>query len=250
MIREIAAPLVLAMSLAALAWFQRNDVRGFERFRAIEDSAHRRRVFLRWTRNACLMYLGVPLLGLALLGRITALWEFPAPFAALTPAIPDFHFGSPLMLGAVAGAILGGGVLGAMLQLQRPRRGPAKPPPGLDITAMQPRNWTELRAVLPLAINAGISEEVFFRLYLPLLIVASGGTPAFAFIASTLIFGLLHRYQGWLGVLLTTALAALFAAIYLGTGGLAAPIIVHLLIDLNALVLRPAVALGFRRRAD
>lgn len=247
-IQALAAPTLLVVSLAMLLWFQRNDVRSFRRFRAIEDSARRRRTFLRWARNACLMYLGLPLLGLALLGQIEALWVFPASFAALTPAMPDFRVESPLVLGMMAGALLGGGVLGALLQLRR--RTPTKPPPGLDITAMQPRNWAELLHVIPLTVNAGISEEIFFRLYLPLLIVLSGGTPAFAFIAATLIFGLLHRYQGWLGVVVTTALAALFAALYLGTGGLAVPIAVHLLIDINALVLRPAFALWFRPTAD
>lgn len=239
---------LLIVSLAVLAWFQRNDVRSFKRFRAIEDSARRQRTFLRWARNACLMYLGMPLVGLALLGRLEAIWDFPAQFAVLTPAMPDFRFGSPLVFGAMVGALLGGGVLGALLQFKR--RGPAKPPPGLDITAMQPRNRAELLRVIPLAVNAGISEEICFRLYLPLLIVLSGATPTFAFIASTLIFGLLHRYQGWLGVVVTTALSAVFAALYLGTGGLAVPIAVHLLIDLNALVLRPAIGLWFRPRAD
>lgn len=244
----LVAPALLIISLAALAWFQRNDVRSFRRFREIEDTQRRQRAYLRWARNACAMYLGVPLLGLALLGRVEALWRFPGEFAPLTPAMPDFRIDSPLVLGLMVGAMLGGGALGALLQLRR--REPAKPVPGLDITAMLPRNRAELLRVLPLTINAGISEEIFFRLYLPLLIVLSGGTPAFAFIASTLIFGLLHRYQGWLGMAVTTLLAAFFAALYLGTGGLAAPILVHLLIDFNALILRPAIALRFRRRAD
>lgn len=240
-------PLVLVLSLAVLAWFQRSDVRSFRRFRAVEDSARRRRTFLRWARNACLMYLGVPLAGLAVLGELGSLWIFPESFAALTPAMPDFRIGNPLILGAMIGALLGGGVLGALLQ--RGRAGQAKPP-GLDIRAMEPRSWAELRAVIPLVVNAGISEEIFFRLYLPLLIVRSGGGPAFAFLASTLLFGLLHRYQGWLGIMVTTALAALFAALYLGTGGLAVPIAIHLLIDFNALVLRPAIGLRLRPRAD
>ncbi len=240
------APALLVASLAVLAWFRRNDVRGFGRLRAIEDTQERQRAFLRWTRNACALYLGVPLIGLALLGRLDALWTFPDAFAPLTPAMPDFRISSPLVLGLMVGALFGGGALGAMLRLGRRR--PARP--ALDITAMLPRNRAELLRVVPLAVNAGISEEIFFRLYLPLLIVLSGGAPAFAFIASTLLFGLLHRYQGWLGMALATLLAALFAALYLGTGGLAAPIFVHLLIDFNALVLRPAIALRFPARPD
>lgn len=74
----LVAPALLIASLAALARFQRSDVRSFRRFRAIEDTQRRQRTFLRWARNACAMYLGVPLLGLALLGRVEALWRFPA----------------------------------------------------------------------------------------------------------------------------------------------------------------------------
>ncbi|WP_257215046.1 CPBP family intramembrane glutamic endopeptidase [Sphingomonas sp. R-74633] len=241
-------PLILLASLAALIWFQRNDVRSFTRFRAIEDSAHRQRVLLRWARNACLMYLGVPLIGLALLGRVEALWNFPAPFGPLLLVTPGFD---PDLLGLMGGGVLGGAIAGAALALRRRKRTKAaKPVPGLDITPMMPRNRAELLRVIPLAVNAGISEEVFFRLYLPLLITLCGAPPAFAFVATTLIFGLLHRYQGWLGVLVTTALGAIFALLYLGAVTLLAPIIFHVLINLNALVLRPAIALRFRPRTD
>ena len=241
--------LVLIVSLAVLIWFQRNDVRSFKRFRTIDDSARRQRVLLRWARNACLMYLGLPLLGLALLGQIEALWRFPAVFAPLVIGLPDFGTGDSLMLGMMAGALIGGGLLGALLRL-KPRKKPAPTVPGLDITPMMPRNRAELLRVIPLTVNAGISEEIFFRLYLPLLITLCGASPAFAFIAATLIFGLLHRYQGWVGVIVTTVLGAIFALLYLGALTLAAPIAFHLLINLNSLVLRPAIQLRFRPRAD
>ncbi|MDG2533290.1 CPBP family intramembrane metalloprotease [Sphingomonas sp. HITSZ_GF] len=242
--------LLLIVSLAVLIWFRRNDVRSFRRFRAVDDSARRQRIFLRWARNTCLMYLGVPLIGLALLGRIEALWRVPAdlfgPALLAAPGLNDDF------LALLAGSVVAGGVLGAILALLvRRRRKPARTAvPGLDITPMVPRNRAELLRVIPLAVNAGISEEVFFRLYLPLLVVLCGAPPAFAFIAVTLIFGLLHRFQGWLGVLVTAVTGATFALLYLGTATLLAPIAFHLLINLNSLVLRPAVALRFPSPAD
>ncbi len=245
----LIAPLVLAASLGILIWFQRSDVRSFRRFREIEDSARRQRVFLRWARNACLMYLGVPLLGLALIGRLDALWDLPVdlfgPVLLVTPELePDF-------LGVMAGAVVTGGIIGAGLaMLLRKRRKQPRTVPGLDITPLMPRSRAELLRVIPLAMNAGISEEVFFRLYLPLLITLCGAPPAFAFIAAVLIFGLLHRYQGWLGVIVTTVLGAIFALLYLGAVTLLAPIAFHLLINFNSLVLRPAIALRFRRAGD
>ncbi len=245
----LIAPVTLAASLAVLLWFQRSDVRSFHRFKKIEDSARRQRIFLRWARNACLMYLGIPLIGLTLLGRIDTLWHLPEePFGPLLLVTPGFE---PDFLGLMAGAVVGGGVIGAVLALVfRRRRKQPGAVPGLDITPMVPRNRAELLRVIPLAVNAAISEEVFFRLYLPLLIALCGAPPAFAFIAATLIFGLLHRYQGWLGVIVTTAMGAIFALLYLGTLTLIAPIAFHLLINLNSLVLRPALALRFRPPAD
>lgn len=249
--------LLLVASLAVLIWFQRNDVRGFKRFRSIEDSAARQRTFLRWARNACLMYLGVPLIGLALLGRIGALWAFPMQLfrdaLTVTPALDG------ATLGLMAVAVLTGGLIGLGLRkllgkpdyLRKAYLGkPARPVPGLDITPMLARNRAELLRVIPLAVNAGISEEVFFRLYLPLLITMCGAPPVFAFIAATLIFGLLHRYQGWLGVIVTTVLGAVFALLYLGALTLLAPIAFHLLINLNSLVLRPALMLRFPAPGD
>ncbi len=52
-----------------------------------------------------------------------------------------------------------------------------------------------------LGASAGVVEEVFFRLYLPLLLVMAGMSAMAAFAAAVLPFALLHRYQGWIGVI-------------------------------------------------
>ncbi len=239
---------LLVVSLAALAWYQRNDVRTFRRFRAIEDSERRQRIFLRWAVRNCALFLGVPLAGLALLGRIDILWNFPAEFDGVAAAMPWFGAFDTSFVAGMAGALLGGAALGALIAARR--RKPAKAPPGLDITPMLPRNGAELLRVAPLAINAGISEEIFFRLYLPLLMVLAGANAWISFAAAALIFGGLHRYQGWLGVFVTTLLGTVFTLLYLGSLGLALPILVHLLLNLNALVIRPAVRLRFPPRSD
>ncbi|AJP74615.1 hypothetical protein TS85_17815 [Sphingomonas hengshuiensis] len=115
---------------------------------------------------------------------------------------------------------------------------------------MVPRNRAEALRVALLGANAAVSEELFFRLYLPLLAALVGAAPWLAFLLSTLLFGAMHRYQGALGVVLTTLLGALFAFAALASGGLAVPILLHLLVNLNGLILRPAVKVLARRRAD
>ncbi|WP_170140762.1 CPBP family intramembrane glutamic endopeptidase [Oceanobacillus arenosus] len=71
-----------------------------------------------------------------------------------------------------------------------------------------------------IAITAGVCEEIIFRgvmlyylSYLPfeLPIIAIG-------IISSLLFGIVHLYQGWKGVLLTTYLGAIFFLLFVGTG--------------------------------
>jgi uncharacterized protein len=54
------------------------------------------------------------------------------------------------------------------------------------------------------------------------------------------IFGIAHMYQGLKGVLGTTFLGIMFAAIFVVTGNLLVPMIVHFLIDLRILLLLPA----------
>jgi len=71
------------------------------------------------------------------------------------------------------------------------------------------------------------------------LITLVGGSAIFAFIAAGLIFGLVHFYQGWVGILATTAAGFVFAALYLATGALWVVIVLHALMNLNSLWLRP-----------
>ncbi|WP_171012486.1 MULTISPECIES: CPBP family intramembrane glutamic endopeptidase [unclassified Sphingomonas] len=245
----LVAPVLLIMSLGVLAWFQRNDLRAFRRFREIEDTARRQRTFLRWARNACAMYLGMPLVGLALLGRIEALWTFPAEFAPLLAYAPVFPVGDRVFLGTMFASVLGGIALGVTLLYLRGRR-PAGARRVLDISPMLPRNRAEALHLLPVILNAGVSEEICFRLYLPLLLALCGAPAWAAFLAATLIFAWLHRYQGWLGILLTGAVGTVLAALYFAAMGLALPIAVHLVINFNALIVRPALQRRFGRSAD
>ena len=65
-----------------------------------------------------------------------------------------------------------------------------------------------------------------------------------AFIVATALFGLLHLYQKAVGVLFATVLGVLFAYLYLVSGNILVPIVVHALIDLRSLVLLPLLVGG------
>ena len=99
------------------------------------------------------------------------------------------------------------------------------------------RRWACLASV-----GAGVCEEVLFRGLLVMAGIAAGWPPIVAVLASSVLFGLAHLYQGWLGLLLTPVLGLGMASLFLPTGSLLFPIVVHTLIDLRGLVMVPAVA--------
>ena len=96
-----------------------------------------------------------------------------------------------------------------------------------------PRTPREKAVFALLSLAAGACEEVAFRGYvIPALTPAVGLGGAVA--ASSLVFGVLHGYQGVLGMLRTTVMGAALAAGFLASGSLWPAVIAHVLIDVVA----------------
>lgn len=102
-----------------------------------------------------------------------------------------------------------------------------------SIQFLLPANLKERVFFLLIAVTAGVCEEIIFRgamfhyfNHLPfhLSIISIG-------IISSLLFGIVHLYQGWKGVLLTSYLGGIMFFLYMGTGSLWIPIAFHFLID-------------------
>lgn len=89
------------------------------------------------------------------------------------------------------------------------------------------------------AISAGITEEFLYRgflfFYLRTYLPPSAGMAAVLAISS-IAFGVIHLYQGWRGVVLTTLVGAWFGWLYLLTGSLLVPVAMHTLLDLRILL--------------
>ena len=81
------------------------------------------------------------------------------------------------------------------------------------------------------SISAGVCEEILFRGY---LIHALGDDlPTYgAVIISSILFGLPHIYQGPIHVIRTAVLGLIMALIYLATGSLLVPILLHIVVDM------------------
>jgi membrane protease YdiL (CAAX protease family) len=246
------ALLVLMLILAALAWWTRADARAYRAFCETEDSALRRAFYWRWTWTSFLGFgLGGAALVLAFTGSLDALWRMPDAFAALRPATTPPEGVDTGGAGYLTGMLIGAGLalgVAALLWVRRIRRMTTPIVVG-DIEPLLPRNAREIAAALPLAINAGIAEELFFRLALPLLATRATGSPLAGFLLAGAAFGLAHWYQGWKGVLVVTAVGGWLSWQYLASGSLLKVMLIHALIDLVALVLRPAIALRMRQPA-
>jgi uncharacterized protein len=182
------------------------------------------------------------LAAMALLGRLDALVAMPVEFVPLAAALPH------LALTDIAPSFLLGMALGIALVAVATRLRRGRLPRMLgDVGPLMPRNRAELRWGAALAITAGVTEELMFRLALPLAVALVSGSALLGFLAATAAFAMLHRYQGWLGVIATGGVGALFAAIYLVTAQLWFAIALHTLVDLNGLVLRPVLGGAWSR---
>lgn len=238
----------LAVLLVAYGWALRRDPVGSTRFAHLPPARRRIARYRRWLARAALGWGGSSAIALTLLGGWSGLLAVQpdlAPVAALlAPHLPAESLWQAAGWGIV-GAI-GGGLL---LTLATRRRGPERQVMLGDVGPLMPRRRAELGWAALLCLNAGLVEELYFRLALPLALAAVTGNALLAVIAATLLFGLAHRYQRWVGVLATAASGTVLAVLYLGTGSLLLAMGVHAATNAVGLVLRPAVAGAWRATA-
>lgn len=107
--------------------------------------------------------------------------------------------------------------------------------------AIVPTSLREQWLFAALAISAGITEELLYRgFFVFYLGTYAPGLARWAVIAAcALLFGIAHLYQGWTGVLFTGTLGAILTILYMETGSLLAPVVLHSLIDLRILFILP-----------
>jgi membrane protease YdiL (CAAX protease family) len=116
--------------------------------------------------------------------------------------------------------------------------------------ALLPRTRRERHLFTVVGLTAGLCEEWLYRgFFLAVLSALAGGLPTIALVLlAAAAFGLAHAYQGPVGMLTTGVLGGVLAALYLQTGSLLLPVLLHAAIDLRFLLV-PARALPTARRA-
>lgn len=215
--------------------------REHERFKRLRSTGARQVQYRRWVFENALELGGLSLA--ALVGGGVVVPEMLAAAQSWEPiaAMRDF-------LGGPWGAPVGVGIavvlLAALVVPVIALRHTVEEAPALgDIRALLPRNRAELPYGAGLSIVAGLTEELLFRLGLPALAFAVTQNAWVAFLGAAAMFGLLHAYQGVVGVVASTITGLILLAVFLVTGSLVLPIVLHVLFDLRTLVLIP-IAIG------
>lgn len=248
-----AALLLAALGLLAHGWWTKRSLAARIAWAVRGDAASRPRATFGWALGIAIMYGATALVALALLGGLEALTMLPAE---LRIAATQLRI-SPLGMAAVAEigwSIAGGFVLGAVAVIVMARRGWLRFGSMFGSMYRSPAmalNRREAGAALLLAAAAGVGEELFFRLLIPLLTARVTGSGVAGCLLGWAAFTLAHRYQGRLGMGAVAVVGAVLAWLYLATGLLWLVVLLHTLVDANGLVLRPWLekAARFRPRA-
>ena len=234
--------LLLVVSLVMLWWFVRNDASEYAAFKRQPDTTGRQHFYKTWILKSFLALFGTSIVCLLILRQLQALFYLPDAFIPLAAHLgADMPTTGLLDKEFLAGCAAAAMVIGILLGVLIAKRLKTSHATLADIEPLMPRNGAETGWAALLSLNAGVSEECFFRLVLPLLLIGVLHNPLLAFVSATILFGLVHIYQGVLGVVMTTLVGAMLAGLYLWTGSLLITIAVHAGLDLFGLVVRPTL---------
>jgi membrane protease YdiL (CAAX protease family) len=108
-----------------------------------------------------------------------------------------------------------------------------------EMAYLMPQGRMEALLFAGVAVTAGICEELIFRGFLFRYLQAEpfGFSTILSLIISTLFFGFGHAGQGPKGILVTGASGLFFAWLYLASGSLLLPIVLHIIVDLRVVAI-------------
>jgi membrane protease YdiL (CAAX protease family) len=197
--------------------------------------------------------------GLAVVVAVVMAAAPRVPLAALGLRWPDRWPGAVTGVAVLVVVVLGllstrtlraGALLHAQAAARRPGEGRHSEPPVHATLALLPRTPRERHLFTVVGLTAGVCEEWLYRgFFLAVLSALAGGLPTIVLVLlAAAAFGLAHAYQGPVGMLTTGVLGGVLAALFLQTGSLLLPVLLHAAIDLRFLLV-PAAALPAGRRA-
>lgn len=239
--------ILLILVISVFAWRAIAGAREYQELKAAKETAIRQRIMASWFAEGMVLFGIGSVIVLAIVGRLPALLRSPTEFMLPLPDESNIdrvrNFGYMICAGLVVGSAVPLVVAFVQRRADQSEESSQAALVGAgDFTALYPRNSAERIWAILMSLSAGITEEMMFRVALPLLLTIATGNMWVAFALSIPLFGMLHYYQGWKGVAATSLAAILFTIVYLATASLLLVIVVHVWIDINALVLVPLAA--------
>jgi membrane protease YdiL (CAAX protease family) len=190
--------------------------------------------------------------------RLTIVWLWSATLCAafLLPPHALFYappynsawFNSMFPRSTVVGLVVGGvgGLLTSVIMYRRALKTNSRAGRKLQhklakIKIYLPQSARERQWFAAVCLSAGFCEELLYRgVLLHYALVFPWQLKVWAgLLAASGIFGLGHVYQGLTGIPQTAAVGLLLGVLFLATGSLLAPMVLHTLIDLRILMLLP-----------
>jgi len=147
---------------------------------------------------------------------------------------PFLSINKEMLLAMGTGVLLATVMLLLMVRFVKPVRAKISRMQQVEgIGFLLPKTLKERWLFLFVSITAGVCEEIIFRgamVYyltncfdqLPILLIG---------VISSILFGVVHLYQGWKGVFLTSYMGMVLFLLFVGSGSLWLPILFHFLID-------------------
>ena len=171
-----------------------------------------------------------------LAGALLVLWV--AQRRALSPAPAGLGM-MPLLTWGLGGVVLGTVIV--LIYLLRVRAHIMSDDEGLaevrrelaNVEPLMPHTPREFRWFVALALTAGLCEELLYRGFLIWYFAHFMGVIPAALVA-TVAFGVGHSYQGVRGALKALAAGGFLSAVYLLSGSLFMPMLLHALMDLHS----------------
>ncbi len=234
-----SALLAAALAIAGWGWMTRRSLPA--RIAALAGRASRPRTICAWALGTAATYGLTSILALALLGRVGAVSTMPVELRVFAwrvglPGAADAAALTWLAAWLAVGIGSGAAIVAVRRRLgKRPLALPYRSPAAA-------RAADERLPAALLALAAGVGEELFFRLLIPLLCALAFGSAAIGFALSLALFTALHRHQGLLGMAAAGLAGAWLTYLYLLTGAVWVVAALHVAVDLRALLLPLAVS--------
>lgn len=232
----------LAILFAIIVYTAATGDKSYKILATATSTVARQKIYRSWLRESWVLF-GIPsLVGLVLLLQSGYSLQLPLDY----PALEGFGWG--VALGATAILVLA--IVSSWRQSTTTTQADKdKIRELIDKSGsggLIARNSQERKLAGWLSFAAGVTEELFFRLILPLTMVAIFGVEwiLLIVIVSVLLSGLAHAYQGATGILATSLVGAAFMGIYISTGSIWLAILVHVLVDIRSTVALSWMAYG------